>query len=55
MIKSAALQQLAIEKADLVITVDCGISSHLGHQRQKSLEFIVTDHHLPSEKLHPVL
>lgn len=53
----AALQQLATEKVDLVITVDCGIASHLeiSKGQELGLEFIVTDHHLPSEELPPCI
>ena len=32
----AALQQLATEKVDLVITVDCGIASHLEISRVRN-------------------
>ena len=45
-----AVQQF---QADLVITVDNGISSHDGIElaRQLGISVIVTDHHLPSESL----
>lgn len=42
-----------IKQADMIITVDNGISSHEGVERAKLLgiEVIITDHHLPAEVL----
>lgn len=41
------------KQPDIIITVDNGISSHQGTDLAKSLgiDVIITDHHLPSEKL----
>jgi single-stranded-DNA-specific exonuclease len=48
-----AVRTLAAEKAELIVTVDCGITSF--HQvelaRQLAAEVIVTDHHQPAERL----
>lgn len=43
------------KKPDMIITVDNGISSNEGVERanQLGIEVIITDHHLPSEKLPP--
>jgi single-stranded-DNA-specific exonuclease len=40
-------------QADLLITVDCGISAieELAYAREISLDVIVTDHHLPGDQL----
>lgn len=46
-----ALQKLVDDKFDLVITVDCGIrDSYLVNEFfDKSLDFVITDHHSPPE------
>ena len=51
------IQQAALEKAlaggyKLVVSVDCGIRAHepLYWARDKGLDVIITDHHLPDEK-----
>ncbi len=46
-----ALQQLRADGADLVITVDCGITAIEPARVAKEigLELIITDHHLPEE------
>lgn len=45
---------LAVQRApDLILTVDNGISSHAGVEaaRQAGIEVVITDHHLPGERL----
>lgn len=50
-----ALAQLS-QQADLLITVDCGISSYdLVRQFSPVLDIIVTDHHEPPEQIPPAL
>ncbi|MSU75924.1 single-stranded-DNA-specific exonuclease RecJ [Patescibacteria group bacterium] len=46
-VAAATLKKLRAEKADLVITVDCGISSavEIAAARKAGLKVIVTDHH----------
>ena len=46
-LNSEALERLAAEGADLVVTVDCGIASvaEAARARELGLELIVTDHH----------
>jgi len=48
-----ALRGLAAEKAEMVVTVDCGIASvdEAGTARECGLELIVTDHHQPNRQL----
>ncbi|MFM9974760.1 MAG: single-stranded-DNA-specific exonuclease RecJ [Beijerinckiaceae bacterium] len=50
---SSAIRMLKEEGADLLVTVDCGISSHetLGEARRIGLDTIVLDHHLAGETL----
>ena len=49
------LEQLS-RQADLLITVDCGISSHdLVQQFSPVLDMIITDHHEPPEQIPPAL
>lgn len=50
-----AIEQLAAEGVNLIISVDCGIRSVLEVQRAKDLgmRVILTDHHLPGEELPP--
>lgn len=45
-----AIDRLAAEGAQLIITVDCGIRDHdiVAHARTQNLEIIVTDHHEPA-------
>ncbi len=49
----SALEKIREEGTDLVITVDCGISSPAEVQYAKTLgmEIIITDHHLPPQEL----
>lgn len=47
-----ALQRLQEQHTDLVITVDCGISSFdIIEQYKRSMDIIVTDHHEPPSQL----
>ncbi|MCF6278546.1 MAG: single-stranded-DNA-specific exonuclease RecJ, partial [Anaerolineales bacterium] len=52
-----ALDQLAADGTNLVITVDCGIRSvdEAVHARNLGLDLIITDHHHPGEILPPAL
>ena len=54
-LNEGALEQLS-RQADLLITVDCGISSHdLVQQFSPVLDMIITDHHEPPEQIPPAL
>lgn len=54
-LNEGALEQLS-HQADLLITVDCGISSHdLVRQFSPVLDMIITDHHEPPEQIPPAL
>ena len=46
-------QRIAMEKPQCVITVDNGIASidGIAYLRQKGIDVVVTDHHLPADKL----
>jgi single-stranded-DNA-specific exonuclease len=48
-----AVRRLAAEKAQLIVTVDCGIASLAAAEtaRECGLELIVTDHHEPGSRL----
>ena len=48
-----AVKEIAKEKNDLVITVDCGITNleEVELAKEKGMQVIITDHHLPGEKL----
>jgi len=50
-----AVRRLAAEKAELLVTVDCGIRSlrEAGTARECGLELIVSDHHEPGPTLPP--
>src|SRR5690606_9690952 len=50
-----AIQQLATEGIDLIITVDCGIRAQqeVALAKQLGMRVIVTDHHLPGAALPP--
>ncbi|GMU80992.1 MAG: single-stranded-DNA-specific exonuclease RecJ [Planctomycetota bacterium] len=52
-ISAPALERLATEGAQLVISVDCGITAvaEAEHARRLGLELIISDHHAPREKL----
>lgn len=49
----AAVEQLANDGAELIITVDCGITAAAEAARARALgvELIITDHHAPQEQL----
>src|ERR1044072_5902000 len=51
-IQQAALEKALAEGYKLVVSVDCGIRAHepLYWARDKGLDIIITDHHLPDEK-----
>ena len=44
---------VALQKPDLIITVDNGVASHAGvhHARSLGIKVLVTDHHLPGDTL----
>ncbi|MDH4139362.1 MAG: single-stranded-DNA-specific exonuclease RecJ [Coriobacteriia bacterium] len=46
----SAVDRLSREKPDLIITVDCGISSaeEVGVLRERGIDVVVTDHHEPA-------
>lgn len=52
-VNQAALERLAREGFKVVVTVDCGIRSHVEtvHGRKLGLDIIITDHHEPAEPL----
>ncbi|WZO96316.1 single-stranded-DNA-specific exonuclease RecJ [Isosphaeraceae bacterium EP7] len=52
-VSADALRKLAAEGAELVVTVDCGISAVAEAElaRELGLEFIVTDHHTIGDRL----
>ncbi len=52
---AAGLAEAERVGASLVLTCDCGILAHasVAEARQRGLEVIVTDHHLPGESLPP--
>ena len=53
-VNAEALKKIANDiKADLVVTVDCGISAvrEAKLARELGLEFIITDHHTPGDEL----
>ena len=52
-LNSEAIRGLAVEKAQVLVTVDCGIGSRDEAElaRDLGLELIITDHHEPSSRL----
>jgi len=52
-LNSEAIRSLVVDKAELIVTVDCGIGSlaEADLARELGVELIVTDHHEPSERL----
>jgi single-stranded-DNA-specific exonuclease len=48
-----AIDLLKAKGIDLIVTVDCGISDYevVEYSRQKGIDFIVTDHHIPPKIL----
>lgn len=51
------VEEFAKQKVDLIITVDCGITSvkEVGLANKKGMQVIITDHHLPQDELPPAL
>lgn len=49
----AMVEQLAVENVQLIVTVDNGIAAHeaIALAREKGIQVLVTDHHLPPEEL----
>ena len=53
-INGAALQQIAAEGCNLLVTVDCGIASvQTVAEMDEGMDIIITDHHLPGSTLPP--
>ncbi|MFP3898470.1 MAG: single-stranded-DNA-specific exonuclease RecJ [Dehalococcoidia bacterium] len=52
-LKVSALEGLRARGVDLVITTDCGVTdvAEVGRARELGMDVIVTDHHLPLERL----
>jgi len=49
-----ALRKLYLHRVRLVVTVDCGVRSvHEVEQANRHLNLIITDHHLPGDRLPP--
>lgn len=50
-----AVEQLASEGINLIISVDCGVRSEteVQHAKDLGMKVIITDHHLPAETLPP--
>ena len=48
-----SLKEIAAEKIDLIITVDCGITAfkEANYLKEEGIDLIITDHHTPSDKL----
>ncbi len=48
-----AIKEFAKQKVDLIITIDCGIAdvSEAAKIKKLGIDLIITDHHLPPEKL----
>lgn len=56
-VNAEAIDELAKQGVQLLITVDCGISDYeaIDHARKNGMEVIVTDHHEPPERLPPAM
>jgi single-stranded-DNA-specific exonuclease len=52
-LNNKAIDYIIDQKADLIITVDCGITSisEVEYARKKSIEIIITDHHFVPEEI----
>ncbi len=52
-LSTAAIDYLAGQGADLIITVDCGVTSpvEVAHAKQMGVDVIITDHHIPQADL----
>lgn len=53
----AAVEKLAAQKVDLIITIDCGVTDVAAVQRANELgvDVIITDHHEPATELPPAV
>ena len=51
------VEEFAKKKVNLIITVDCGVTSvkEVKLANEKGIEVIITDHHLPKDELPPAL
>ena len=55
-INANALKILIEDNAKLLISVDCGITNHKEiYQFKDQIDFIITDHHLPTEPLNDII
>ncbi len=51
-----AVEKLVADGAELIITVDCGISSYdIVEAMKERVDMIITDHHMPPEEVPPAL
>jgi len=52
-LRNSKLEELQVNGADLVITVDCGIRAveQANHAREIGLDLIITDHHTPGSQI----
>ncbi|MCK5674728.1 MAG: DHH family phosphoesterase, partial [Spirochaetales bacterium] len=53
----AGIDKFAAEDGSLLITVDCGITNNkeIEYAREKGIDSIIIDHHLPSDKIPPAV
>lgn len=51
----AGIDELVAQEVRLIITIDCGIGdhAHVAYARERGVDVIVTDHHIPGEVLPP--
>ncbi len=56
-LRESSVEQIAEMGADLIITVDNGISSYdaIARAQEKGIDVVVTDHHLPEGKMPPAV
>lgn len=56
-LSSKAVERLALEEVDLIITIDCGTSDIEAAKRAAALgiDLVITDHHEPKEELPPAV
>jgi len=52
-LNGSAIDKLHAQGADLVITVDCGVTdvAEVGRAKELGMDMIITDHHVPSQSL----
>lgn len=52
-LNTGAIDEIKELGADLIITVDCGVSGihQVGHAKKLGLDIVITDHHIPDIKL----